>query len=133
MQWCLDNVCHVTDDNVKRKISAFRTSVLLFINTVTHLAVLVIDWNPGTFYIWLLLFFNIHGYAQLSSSIYLRYDSILLAVLGFFGVGQVGSLIKIWRHMENNQQYRQCVIHLLSVHFPLRVSVHLYVHSILTH
>ena len=116
MQFTLEKVCNIKDENLKRKLSAFRASLLLFLNIVTDIAVIITDWNPNTLYIWSLLFFNFHGCLQLSISIYLRYENYLLGILGFFGVGQVASLFKIWRHIENNDQYRQ-LIHYINIFF----------------
>lgn len=107
MQFVLENVCDIKDENIKRKLSAFRASLLLFLNIVTDIGVIVTDWDLYSTYIWLLLFFNFHGCLQLSISIYLRYNSYILSILGFFGVGQVASLFKLWRHIEDNEQYRQ--------------------------
>eukprot|EP01084_Bolivina_argentea_P270200 459388_1 len=107
MQFVLENVCHIKDENIKRKLSAFRSALLLFLNIITDIAVISTDWNPKTVYIWLLVFFNFHGCLQLSISIYLRYDSYILSILGFCGIGQVGTLYKIWKHIGNNDQYRQ--------------------------
>ena len=106
-------MCDIKDENIKRKVSAFRASLYLLLNIITDIAVIITDWDPNTVYIWLLVFFNFHGCLQLSISIYLRYDSIILSILGFFGVGQVAPLFKIWKHIEDNDQYRQLNIKLL--------------------
>eukprot|EP01083_Nonionella_stella_P007888 22696_1 len=107
MQYVLETICNIRDERIKRKISAFRASLFLFLNVVTDIAVIANDWNLRSLYIWLLVFFNFHGCLQLSISIHLRHDSYILSILGFFGIGQVASLVKLWNNIEDNHQYRQ--------------------------
>ena len=107
MQVILDKCCNIKDEMVHRKLSLLRASLLLFFNIVTDIMVIINDFDSNTLYIWLLLFFIFHGCLQLSISIYLRYEDVLLSILGFFGLGQVASLFKIWNHIQDNQQYRQ--------------------------
>ena len=109
MQLLLDNVCNIKDERIKRKARSFRTALLLFLNILTDIIVIVTDWNPKTFYIWLLLFFNFHGCLQLSISIYLRYNELILSFCGFFGIGQIASLYKLWNDIGDNTKYRQYV------------------------